>query len=313
MKTFKLILRSLLSNNACIEGARKRKWYYAVIMFVLAVVIALVPIFVKATKTQGDDVFANVSYGTQEATYAFSKHLDNSPEITMVVADNNTNEDHFLQVQGFNNFEHKNAAGEVDFKFTYTAVISDDYLNEVQGDGKTSFVIFTQDNVYIHIVNPETKEAIQNLACMKAYKYMDVGFDLKSMIVKEGSSRDIINGTWANWKLFFKNSYNANRLTGMWQTSVLIGGINIVIIALMGFMVWILTRGKNNPYRYFKIWECFKISFWAAITPALLTCGLGFLLARFANVLFPLLLGVRVMWLSMKSLRPDGSGYPIEQ
>lgn len=313
MKNFKLILRSLISNNACIEGARKKKWYYGVIMFVLSVILALVPVLVKSAKTNGDDVFSSISYGTQEATYAFSKYLDESPEIKMVVEDNTSNEDHHLTVQNFTKYEHKNASDTVDYKFGYIAVITDDYLNEIQGDGKTSFMIFTQDSFYVHIVNPESKDAVQNLSCMKAYKYMSVGFDLKSMLVKEGTSRDVITGTWTNWKQFFRNAYNFNRLTGMWQTTLLMGGINVVITALMGFMVWVLTRGKNNPYHYFKIWECQKVSYWCAITPALLTCGLGFLLTRFANVLFPLLLGVRVMWLSMKSLRPDGSGYPIEQ
>ena len=85
--------------------------------------------------------------------------------------------------------------------------------------------------------------------------------------------------------------------------------INVGIVLIMGFMVWVLTRGKNNPYRIFNVWECYKIVAWAALTPAILTSGLGFLIKAFASTLFPLLLGVRVMWLSMKSLRPDGSGY----
>lgn len=315
MKNFKLILRSLLSNNACIEGGRKKKWYFAIIMFFLSVIIAIVPVFVKSIKTQGDDIFANVSYGTREATMRFSEYLKSDNDIVMVVEENTTNEDHHLKVVGFNSFEHKNAQDAVDFKFTYKDTMSNDELKEYQtANEKVSFIIFTQDNLYIHIVNPETKDAVANLGCVKAYKYMDVGYDLKSALVeKTGEPTASINETWDNWKVFFRKGYNFNRLTGLWQTCLLIGGIDIVITALMGFMVWVLTRGKNNPYRYFKIWECQKTAYWAAITPAILTCGLGFLLSRFANVLFPLLLGVRVMWLSMKSLRPDGTGYPIEQ
>ena len=53
------------------------------------------------------------------------------------------------------------------------------------------------------------------------------------------------------------------------------------------------------------------IAYWATITPAILTTGLGFLLTSFSQVLFPLLLGVRIMWLSMKLLRPENANaYP---
>lgn len=111
--------------------------------------------------------------------------------------------------------------------------------------------------------------------------------------------------TWNNWKLYYKTFYNNTRLTSTWQTTLLIGGIDAALMVFMGLMIWILTRGKNNPFRIYTFWESQKISYWCAITPAILTCGLSFLITSFSQVFFALFIGVRVMWLSMKTLRPD--------
>ena len=87
-------------------------------------------------------------------------------------------------------------------------------------------------------------------------------------------------------------------------------GVNAGISIFMGFMLWVLTRGKNN-LRWFGIWETQKIVGWTTVTPAILTTGLGFLISSFSQVMFPLLLGVRIMWLSMKLLRPENKDiYP---
>ena len=47
MKNFKLVLKSLVNNEACVEGGRHRPWWIAIILFFLSMIIALVPIFVQ--------------------------------------------------------------------------------------------------------------------------------------------------------------------------------------------------------------------------------------------------------------------------
>lgn len=312
MKNFKLILRSLISNNACIDGGRFKKWFVAIIMFFLSVCIALIPSTVKAAKSHGDDAFANYSFGAREAFTEFSEELNKHDEWSLKVAVDEASGENRLVVNGFDRYDHKNKTKDVvDYKFAYFPAYTAEYCNEFIGDGKTSYMIFTPTQVVMHIVNPESesKDKITDIVCGKAYKYLDEGYDLKSNLVSSESATEQLNGTWDNWKSFIRDAYNANRLTGLWQNALVMGSIDIVIVALMGFMIWILTRGKNNPYRLFKIWECQKISYWTAITPAILACAFGFLFENFAQVLFPLLIGVRVMWLTMKSLRPDGSGY----
>lgn len=319
MKNFKMILKSLISNNTCIDGGRGKKWYYAIIMFFLAIVIALVPTFVKQIKTQGSDMFANGSYGAQEASMAFSEELNKETTTysLKIIPDNDgekpTNK---LVLEGeFDKFEYKDGDTLL-FTFYYYGggELTEDIAKSYNGDGTTSYALFTQHEFFIYLVNSNTKTAISSLGCSNAYKYFEIDpekgyLDLKETLATGETVTEAIQNTWQNWKDFYKKAYNANRLRQLWLQCLIIAGIDIVITLLMGFMIWILTRGKKNPYRCFTLWETQKIAYWCSVTPAILTIALGFLLKNFANVLFPLLLGVRVMWLSMKSLRPDGTGY----
>lgn len=311
MKNFKLILKSLFSNNTCIDGGRKKKWYFAVIIFFVSTILALVPIFVHTITTQGDDVFENHSYGLREASFDFSKNVIAKKDVEMKIQYVESSDENSLYVKGIADGEtYTVQQNGKPYVFAYFVdELTDEQFDGISGDGKHTFVIFTSKTVYVHIVNPSNGDTVKNLVCVNAYKYFEDGFDLKGILVADENQTTAINKTWDNWKSFYSDAYDFNRYTTTWQQCLIIGSIDIIVTFLMGFMVWVLTRGKNNPYRIFNFWEGQKIAYWASITPAILTCGFGFLFTNFANALFPLLLGVRVMWLSMKSLRPDGSGY----
>ena len=178
-------------------------------------------------------------------------------------------------------------------------------------EANVSFFIFTRDSLYISVMDPANlsqAKRVLNLTCINAYKKVGEN-EIKQSYVAGENLTESLDSTWANWKTLIRKFYNQTRLKAAGMQLAIMSAINVGIVLIMGFMVWVLTRGKNNPYRMFNVWESYKIVFWAGLTPALLTCGLGFLIKTFASTLFPLLLGVRVMWLSMKSLRPDGSGY----
>ena len=76
----------------------------------------------------------------------------------------------------------------------------------------------------------------------------------------------------------------------------------------MGLMLWLLTRGKNNPNRNLTIWVGVKISWWIDFTPGLLAMILGFVWSAAAGLAYIVLMGLRTMWLSMRSLNPALSG-----
>ena len=89
------------------------------------------------------------------------------------------------------------------------------------------------------------------------------------------------------------------------MTSLLFLGIYVGLVFVMGLLVFVLTRGKNNMFNYLTFIDTQKIVWWACLTPAILAMILGFILTNFAQMMFIVLLGLRVMWISMKQLRPQ--------
>lgn len=106
------------------------------------------------------------------------------------------------------------------------------------------------------------------------------------------------------WKTFFNDSWEQTRVTTGWKTSGIWLGIFAGVVVFMGLMVFLMTRGKENPYRIYTFWQCEKIAYWAALTPGLLALILGFIWTNFLMFYFIFLFGLRIMWMSMRSLRP---------
>ncbi|MBQ7995365.1 MAG: hypothetical protein IJ247_04030 [Bacilli bacterium] len=114
-----------------------------------------------------------------------------------------------------------------------------------------------------------------------------------------------LNQTLSNWRQLFNDGWEDTRLNQAWMYTGIALGVFAALQLFLGFMVWLITRGKKNPLHVYKIWECQKIAYWASFTPALLSLiGLG--LSQFAMLAFIFFFGMRIMWMSMRSLRPVG-------
>lgn len=107
--------------------------------------------------------------------------------------------------------------------------------------------------------------------------------------------RDVCTETYLNQKSKTK-----------WTNTGIYFGIYGGVIIFLGLMVFILTRGKNNPYKFLNIWECQKISWWGAASPAIIGTILSLIFSGNAigQMAFILVVSLRIMWLSMKQLRP---------
>ena len=105
----------------------------------------------------------------------------------------------------------------------------------------------------------------------------------------------------------FNNTYINQKNKTLWTNTGIYAAIYAGILLFLGLMVFVLTRGKNNPFKFLNIWHCQKIVWWASFTPALLGLILAFLFAgnMIGQMAFILLISLRVMWLSMKQLRPQ--------
>lgn len=91
-----------------------------------------------------------------------------------------------------------------------------------------------------------------------------------------------------------------------WTNTGIYLGIYVGVMVFLGLMVFILTRGRNNPYKFLNIWECQKISWWGAASPAIIGTLLALIFSGNAigQMAFILVVSLRIMWLSMKQLRP---------
>ena len=315
-KNLKLFFSSLINNNSCIDGARKKPWYAAIIIFLISIVLSVIPGVVMELRKQGDKYFESTTYMLREATHAFSEELQDSKyDGKMVIYEKEGSK--FLAANEEVHFEKDFGENKTHYIFQYS---QKDHLQQYFDSYKalnSSFVLFTDETVLFFIVDPNTpngEKPVVYLNCIDAYKKLEEN-SFKAAYVSPavaGNKTESINKTWANWKVLVKNLYNQTRVKAALMQLAIISAVNAGIVLIMGFMLWILTRGKNNPYRLFTVWESFKMAFWASISPALLTVALGFMITNFAATMFPLLVGVRVMWMSMKSLRPDGSGYAAD-
>ena len=339
MKNFKLILKSLFSNNATVEGARHRPWYFAVIMFFVSMILALVPVFVSNITKKGTDIVKQYNYNMDNLSLRFVEEL-NEKNVTLEVSYNEATQKNVLLDQGtwsvafmenvfafedktYNYYFHKDENLVTDFLAFYLEGMTSEGLSnfakrleEAHKEGNAqlpSMVLMTHSQIVVYFCNPSRGSIVGSV--VGDYESTKVGWDMKELL----SQKPHTNAeefaaykaeTWDNWKNFYNEVYNHNRLTSTWTTTLIMFGINAVLVFFMGLMVFVLTRGKNNPFRIYTFWESMKVGMWAGNMPALLTCGLGFLLTNFMQVLFALLLGVRVMWLTMKTLGPNNVPTP---
>lgn len=347
MKNFKLILRSLINNQACVEGGRSKPWYFAVIMFFFSMIISIVPTFVHTINRNGAD-FINTQtiYNYDLGLQRFSEELYKS-NFDIVVSDSESG--HYLTISQEtwdNKYTATNENGLHCFRSTYEVIVNNEkktltalevyyldgtitqqYLDmitqykhtvdekEVTEYRKTSFLVFSrytyQGSIFISSSN--TSKGV----FYGDYKTFEVGYNFKNLAVvgdlnpnttfTPATLRTYSDGVLKNWKESFNIGYTQNKYTALWQTTLLMFGVNIALTVFMGIMLFILTRGKNNPYRIYTFWETQKIAYWAAPAPSVIGMAMGFLLASFSQVTFPLVMGLRVMWLSMRTLRPENA------
>lgn len=312
----KLVFKSLFNNNACITGARRKgKWWVSIILFFVSLIFAVIPAFVSTITTKGSSLILQGSMSGLD--YAFVDFVDTQKgTITLKIQDGDSKGEKILVPEGWDavenvrSYEYTNTvSGNVDAVFYYT----DEpwFISEVTKNHERTRIFFSKDSFYIDLVKVDNPGTSTTFGCNHAWKDFETGSDLMDLFIGNNCTtfEEKYESVRSSITILFDKTYNYNRVANSFMSVGLYSTINAVIVLLMGFMIWVLTRGKANTFRHYKIYDGLKISMWASLAPAVLTIPFGFLFAGFANMLFPLLLGVRSMWLASNSLRPDGTGY----
>ena len=342
-------MKSLINNDACIEGGRTKRWFFAIIFAVLSLVLAVLPIMVTSLQAQGSDFTAgNYLYNYDNAIVAFSDSLaDNN--LSMVVREDANGR--FLAVDksqwetaytanAYKQYVHLNNDSKVDFEVYYTEAVGQEFVdyytlvsqNKSPIDGSwreaadtarsTSYLIFGRERMVGQLFQPGNTTALSGVS--GDYLKLDLGFDFKSLATVEidgvtyvtshddkfsepngflsiDAYRSQIQNRWND--VYDAVYYNTKMVTARDSTLIMLG-VDALLIFFMGLMIFILTRGKRNPFRIYTFWETQKIAYWASFTPSLLALIFGFIFTEYAVMIFVMLIGVRIMWMSMKSLKP---------
>lgn len=188
---------------------------------------------------------------------------------------------------------------------------ADGYTNDkdVQWTRTTPYILFTTDGFYAvnYSANGSTSLSGNYAHISDSFTFETNQYTFKDVL---GYNIDFTSNILSDQEKVFNNFlswcdcvYIDVRFQSVWVTFGIYCGVNGSIMILMGIIIWLMTRGKNNPNNKTKIWEAYSMGFWASGSPAILSL-LGFLIPSFGMMLFIMLYAFRIMFLSMKQLRP---------
>lgn len=394
MSTFGYLFRSLWKNDVCIDGARKFKWYVALIYFFLSIIIALIPVTTSSFLTNGGSFLSSHAYEIDSALASFTYNvLDQQGGLTFDLTTeangknqsvSDVNEQNILTITGYdvdddgNRTEHSNLnyyTPIYQYDATFTVVDSNTSTSGTSYTEETKTVLQVYDLTYFPVeeekitsdegteivtmpsfsdvvslittgvtlpVNIEDiystlqqeKESSTStrttsfMAFGKSlfviYKYDSKGSlyastygyytdlaisslnDIRSLSTLRSSEEqtyteyDIIVNSWQN---LLTTSYLRIKDSTAWLRTAIVLAVDSGIILIMALIIFVVTRGKNNPYRIYTLWECFKICSWLALTPAIISLIAFMLPLNIGLFIFMLVYGVRVMFMWSKNLR----------
>jgi hypothetical protein len=377
MKHLKLLLRSLIKNDACVEGGRTYPWWVAVIFFFLSTAISLIPTTVSLFTVDAGVTITQATYDSDKGFYQTLKAME-ADGIDLEFYNEHTQEGFkdLKDAEGKKvlpyakltaDWKHKDVNGN-NVPYVITETVITKYESTVTSeDGKTTFtttieetkevpifklyvfdqleqaelgskinVILQGNNPYVNDEDPSLPKNKNNTTFVIFGKnsFVWMKFNAKKTLTTEeelengyspvgqltATYRDItsvksllelkqptLTETVTKTATFLNEGFNEIKLNNAGIQISIYLAINAGMVLLMGFVLWLMTRGKNNPFRCYKIIETMKISTWTAFTPAVLSMLLGFIIGStnaLAGFMFVLVFGVRSMWLAMKNFKP---------
>ena len=333
----------LVNNAAAIRGAKNGPLWLTIVFFVLSLFLPVLPIFISQVNVNGSTFLNKYTYGLEKTVTAMAIELKDARKVEFDLGvdhilsikenGNTVSLGAYGAEKPFATYENK-ATGQYDFmlyvsdvmtanekKNVNTAISAKTYklttkeaTTEKESIYTPSYMIVFPDSFYMVIYASNSTKVVTSsfTGDFKTMAATDKGLtELLTVKDKDGNAvaqnllnEDYTNGVLKNFKKVLDKSYESSKTVNVWGTSGIYLAIFFGLSVVMGFIMWILTRGKNNPNNYFTPWLTQKIEARLALSPAIITLIAGFFLTNQAPLFFILTLGLRVMWISMKELRP---------
>jgi len=342
MKTLKLIFQSLFS-NAPIMSAKNQPWYLALIIFMVSILLATFPTYAQINSREGSNFLSINTYSIENALMLFSETLDeenidlivtNRIEAETTIAELVNQGDDWDSVFSTTLTDHLTfpffqytVDNQVRLRVFYqgdnsdetTGALANALLALPTGDEDIgSFLLLGRTKVYMYVYNPAALNAntasgqTYVSAFSGTYDEVPIGTNLSNFVLTDVGDNTINKSDFIlytrvvfnNWLNFFDQSYAFVKSQLLLVQTSLTFVVNAIMALLMSLVIFIMTRGKKNPNKHFKFADTMKIGAWALLAPALLTLVAGALFPEFAGTAFVLFVGLRLMWLSSRYLRP---------
>ena len=333
---------SLVNNAAAIRGAKNGPLWLTIVFFFLSLLLPVLPVFIAQANTTGSSFLGSYSYGLERTVTAIALDLKNNRNVELGISEDHLltisengsgiNYSNYGSTTPFATYENQsskqydllvyvsNAESSAEKKVINTAITANMYTLETTAKTeekanayKPSWMILYKDSFSIVInSNNGTTSITSYTGDYKTMKATTTGLtDFLKVNDKDGNAVEAklqndayTAGVLANFKQVLNKSYETAKVRNMWGTSGIYLGIFAGLTIVMGFLMWILTRGKNNPNNYYSPWLTMKVAARLALAPALITLVVGFFLTQQVPLIFIMTMGLRVMWTSMKELRP---------
>ena len=344
---------TLVSNDACIKAGREYPWYTPIILAVCSVIVTLIPSFVSnMSVNMGTSILGTSSVGGiengladfQSTIKSANASVKISDDGKLVVTDETKKSIYGTDADGKTNeyYEYRDSVTDepvLRVQFSEDN-ISTDYLNSLSkytvtssttvtdNSGSTtevadtssksyrvSILVFKQTGFSMAVYNRRIDASGSSALVNYSYDRL-AGKDLLSLtpsISKEEKPSEYVSSVVKNYQDLLTAGYESTKISLTWRNTGILTGINAGVILLLGLVLFLVTRGKRNPYRIITIWQCQKIAYWAAPAPAILSMALGFMLSNVSTMssltmfMFLFLYGLRIMWTSMKAFSPQGN------
>ncbi len=181
----------------------------------------------------------------------------------------------------------------------------------------TSYVILGKDDISVRIYNPtkvlKGSDSVRNIGGLTSG--LKQATNINEFVTKTASGDAIlaqdhnyVTKVQANWKSLINVTHEPVKVALFWTNSGFILLTNFIITLFIGLIFFITTRGKFNPNRDIKFFESIKIGAWLALSPALITLILGPFLGSILGsntiMIYIMTLGMRSVWVSMKTVQP---------